>query len=73
MYKLQAFKTIVFDVVSMPHKNNRKIIRVGNTSFAVILPRSWLRYYDLGYGDSVEVISNGNVMIKPSKRRNQAE
>jgi len=52
----------------MPHKRNSKIIRVGNTSFAVILPRSWLRYYELGYGDTVEVISNGNIMIKPSQK-----
>jgi len=49
----------------MPHKEIRKLIRVGNSSFAVILPRTWLRYYDLKYGDSVEVISNGSVKIKP--------
>lgn len=57
--------TIVGD--SIPHKQIRKIIKAGNTSFAVILPIAWLRYFDLGYGDKVEVISNGSVEIKPYK------
>lgn len=52
----------------MPTKEIRKIIRIGNTSFAVILPRAWLRYYNLKYGDHVEVISNGSIKIKPIKR-----
>jgi len=49
----------------MGHKSTRKIIRIGDSSFAVILPRAWLRYHDLKYGDSVEVVSNGSVKIKP--------
>lgn len=56
-------------MVFMGHKTKRTIIRVGTTSFAVILPRSWLRYYDLGYGDELEVISSGAVIeIKPIKK-----
>ena len=55
--------------LKMPHKENRKIIRVGDSSFAVILPRAWIRYYDLKYGDSVEVISNGSIEIKPQENR----
>lgn len=55
----------------MPHKEIKKIIRAGNTSFAVILPRSWLRYYNLGYGNHVEVISNGSVEIKPCKKEGE--
>ena len=50
----------------MPYKSTRKIIRIGETSFAVILPIGWLRYYGLGYGDSVEVIANGSIKIKPA-------
>jgi len=56
----------------MGHKESRKIIRVGNTSFAVILPLSWLRYHDLGYGDRVEIISNELITIKPEGRENYA-
>ena len=52
----------------MAHKEKRRLIRVGNSSFGVILPRSWLRYYDLKYGDSVEVISNGSIRIMPEKK-----
>ena len=51
----------------MPHKETRKIIKVGDTSFAVILPRAWLRYFNLDNDDRVEVISNSDVVIKPLK------
>jgi antitoxin component of MazEF toxin-antitoxin module len=57
----------------MPHKTNRKIIRIGNTSLAVILPASWLRYYNLSYGDNVEVISDGMIKIKPTLEENSHE
>ena len=49
----------------MPSKHIRKIVRIGNTSFGIIIPIEWLRYYNLGYGDHVEIISNGVVTIKP--------
>jgi antitoxin component of MazEF toxin-antitoxin module len=52
----------------MPHEETRKIIKVGETSFAVIIPRAWLRYYKLDDKDTVEVISNGSVTIKPTKK-----
>ena len=52
----------------MPHKDTRKIIRIGHTSFAVILPPSWLRYYNLGHGDRVEIVSNGSIVIKPENK-----
>ena len=50
----------------MPHKENRKIIKVGETSYAVILPKSWFRYFNLKHGDLVEVISNSDVTIRPA-------
>ena len=52
----------------MSHKNLRKIIRIGNTSFGVILPKDWLRFYNLSYGDSVEVVSDDTVVIKPIEK-----
>ena len=51
----------------MPHMEFRKIIKVGESSFAVILPKSWLRYFDLDNDDKVEVISNSDVVIRPLK------
>jgi len=53
----------------MPHKETRKIIKVGETSYAVILPKSWLRYYSLTDKDKVTVLSNGSVTIKPSTEK----
>jgi len=58
----------------MPHLQKRKIIRVGSTSFGVILPMPWLKYNKLKNGDLVEVISNGSIEIKPiEKGEPQAE
>ena len=54
----------------MPHKQIRKIIRIGSTSLAVIIPKAWLRYYNLGYGDKVEVVSNGTIVIKKETGKN---
>ena len=31
----------------------------------MVLPPDWLRYYGLGLGDSVEMIYDGLVIIKP--------
>jgi antitoxin component of MazEF toxin-antitoxin module len=48
----------------MPHEETRKIIRVGN-SYAVTMPKAWLRYFKLSDKDEVLVISDGMVQIKP--------
>jgi bifunctional DNA-binding transcriptional regulator/antitoxin component of YhaV-PrlF toxin-antitoxin module len=48
----------------MPHEETRKIIKVGD-SYAVTMPRAWLRYFKLSDKDEVVVISNGVVEIRP--------
>jgi antitoxin component of MazEF toxin-antitoxin module len=48
----------------MPHKQTRKIIRVGN-SLAVTIPKAWLSYFDLSEKDEVTIFSNGAIIIKP--------
>jgi len=55
----------------MPHKELRKIVRIGNVSLGVILPKSWVDYYNLKYGDKVKVISNGSVKISPQNLENK--
>jgi antitoxin component of MazEF toxin-antitoxin module len=50
----------------MPHKQTRKIIRVGN-SLAVTIPKPWLKYFGLSEKDQVTVLSNGALVIKPVK------
>ena len=49
-------------------KRTRKLIRVGNTSLGIILPKPWLVYNDLKYGDSLDVITDKDVTIKLNKR-----
>lgn len=58
-------------VAELPHKEKRKIIKIGETSFAVILPKSWLRYYGLNEKDHVEVISNSRIIIEPLKEEGE--
>lgn len=53
----------------MPHEESRKIIKVGETSYAVILPRAWLRYFKLNDQDKVTVVSDGVVTIMPQKKK----
>jgi hypothetical protein len=49
----------------MPTKQNRKLIRIGETSLGVILPKGWLRFHGLEHGDNVEIITNNFVHVKP--------
>ena len=51
----------------MPSKYEHKLVRIGESSIAVILPRAWLRYNELKNGDKVEIFVNGEVTIKPLK------
>jgi len=57
----------------MPHQEIRKLIRIGKSSIAVILPFSWLRYNNLGYGDCIEIISNDSIQIKKMEKKDATE
>ena len=50
------------------HSETRKIIRVGN-SYAVTIPRAWLRYFGLTDRNHVQVISNDQIIIRPILER----
>ena len=47
------------------HTKKLKIIKVGETSYAIILPRSWLRFYKLTDKDEVKVVSDSTIVIEP--------
>ena len=47
----------------MSIKVDRILFRIGEDSIAVTLPKSWIRYYRLKAGDSVEIIAGDNVLI----------
>jgi bifunctional DNA-binding transcriptional regulator/antitoxin component of YhaV-PrlF toxin-antitoxin module len=52
----------------MPGLSERTVIDLGQGSYVVCLPKAWLRYYGLGPGDKVEVISNGEITIRPKRK-----
>jgi len=46
-------------------KTIRKIIKIGRTSSAVIIPKPWLKYHNLSCGDYVEITPDEILKIKP--------
>lgn len=52
----------------MPIMEERMIYRVGKSSLAITLPQNWLKYFGLTAGDTVELIGNGDLTIRPRKR-----
>lgn len=53
----------------MPQSVKRKLMKHGKSSLVVALPKGWLDYKGLKSGDSVEVISNEEITIKPLLRK----
>lgn len=51
----------------IPSKFEHKLVRIGESSVGVILPKAWLRYNEMKNGDIVELIANENVIVKPLK------
>ena len=47
----------------MPHKQTRKIIKIGN-SLGITIPKPWLDYFQLSENDYVTVLSNGALVVK---------
>ena len=56
----------MIEELSLPHKDSRKIIKLGN-SYAVTIPKNWAEYFGIREKDTVQVISNSVVTIKPPK------
>jgi len=48
----------------MQIKVERTLLRVGEDSFAVTLPKAWISYKQLKHGDAVEVIVNDDIIIR---------
>ena len=49
----------------------RTVSRVGGTSLMVTLPKGWLRYMRIKPGDRVEVVTNGELIIRPKRKKNR--
>jgi AbrB family looped-hinge helix DNA binding protein len=52
----------------MPTLTFRKLIRFGE-GFIITVPKAWIRYYGLRAGDKLEVIADGELVIRPQKER----
>ncbi len=48
----------------MPGLYKKKLIKFGS-SFGIILPQEWLRYWDLQQGDSVRMVTDHDIKISP--------
>ena len=49
----------------MPTITNRTLIKFGEGGFAVTVPRGWVRYYGLKAGDKLEMVVDGELLIRP--------
>ena len=57
----------------MSHIRHSKIIKVGNSSYGIILPIDWIRFHQLSEHDSVELISDEVVKVTPLKIKKKPE
>lgn len=48
----------------LPAKIYRKVLKLGD-SRVTALPPNWLRYFEIETGDTVEILYNSVVVIKP--------
>ena len=51
----------------MPTLTLRKLIKFGDGGIVITVPIAWIRYYGLGAGDKLEVIADGELIIRPEK------
>ena len=51
----------------------RTISKVGGASLMVTLSKAWLRYMGIKPGDTVEVITNGEVIIRPKRKMSRPQ
>lgn len=51
----------------MPTLVERSLFKIGG-GFAITLPKSWVRYYELNPGDKLEIISNDDLIVRVKKK-----
>lgn len=52
----------------MPTICKRSLIRMGEGRLVITVPKGWIRYYGLKAGDRLEVITDGELIIRPKRR-----
>jgi len=56
-----------------PLKMERTVFKVGEDSFAITLPKSWISYRQLKHGDVVEIIVDDDLIIRPKKEESEVK
>lgn len=51
----------------MASKKISKLIRIGDTSLGIIIPKGYITFHQLKHGDLMEVIADKIVKVKPVK------
>ena len=52
----------------MPTLAIRKLIRFGESGLVLTVPKGWAKYHKLKPGDMVEVVTNGELIIRPEPK-----
>ena len=50
----------------------RTVLRVGGCSLMITLPKGWLRYMGIEAGDKVDVITNGEIIIRQKRKEDSS-
>lgn len=51
----------------MPTLVERSVINMGQGSYVITLPKPWIRYLGIRPGERLEVITNGELIIRRKK------
>lgn len=52
----------------MPTITFRKLIKFGVNGLVITIPKGWTHYYNLKSGDKLEVIADGELTIRPTRK-----
>ena len=53
----------------MPTLVERTVIDMGQGSYIITLPMPWLRYFKIQPGDKLEIITDGDLIIRRPRRK----
>ena len=53
----------------MPNLVERSVIDMGQGSYIITLPKPWVRYFGIKPGEKLEIISNGELIIRRKKKQ----
>lgn len=57
----------------MPILVERTLFKIGEGGFAITLPKAWVRYNRLKPGDKVEVVADGELIVRIKEKPKEKE